>query len=62
MYEINFYRDKNGREPVKEYLLEITNQKISEIIIDSLFKDTYYNVVLNIKEMLRYNQTLKNHL
>lgn len=27
MYEINFYRDKNGKEPIKEYLLKLANKK-----------------------------------
>lgn len=25
MYEIYFYRDKNGKEPVKEYLIKLSN-------------------------------------
>lgn len=27
MYEIYFYRDKNGREPVAEYLTELADRK-----------------------------------
>lgn len=27
MYEINFYQDKNGKEPVKEYLLDLSKKK-----------------------------------
>lgn len=26
MYSINFYKDKNGREPLKEYLTELGNK------------------------------------
>lgn len=27
MYEVYFYQDKNGKEPVKEYLLELEENK-----------------------------------
>lgn len=27
MYEIHFYRDKNGKEPVKEYIAKLAAQK-----------------------------------
>ena len=27
MYEVNFYKDKNGKEPVKEYLIKLANKK-----------------------------------
>ena len=60
--KLNKYKNNNTDIiTIREYLLEITNQKVSEIIIDGLFKDTYYNVILNIKEMLRYNQDLKKN-
>lgn len=60
--KLNKYKNNNTDIiTVREYLLEITNQKVSEIIIDGLFKDTYYNVILNIKEMLRYNQDLEKN-
>ena len=26
MYKVNFYRDKNGKQPVKEYLQELKNK------------------------------------
>lgn len=48
----------DNKEEILEILKEITSIKLTEIIIDALFKDNYYNVCLNIKEMLRYN----NHL
>lgn len=35
-----------------------TSKKISEVVIDVIFKDNIYNVWLNIKEMLRYNEML----
>ena len=38
-----------------EYLQELTSQKISEIVIDYLFKDNIYNVFINIQEMLHYD-------
>lgn len=42
------------------FLKKETSKKISEIMIDSLFKDNIYNVWLNVKEMLRYNNGLKD--
>lgn len=27
MYEIHFYRDKNGKEPVKEYIAGLAEKK-----------------------------------
>lgn len=27
MYEIYFYKDKNGKEPVKEYMAELASRK-----------------------------------
>lgn len=27
MHEIYFYKDKNGKEPVKEYLLQLSSRK-----------------------------------
>lgn len=47
----------NQREVIK-LLRETTNKKITEIVVDALFCDNYYNVCLNIKEMLRFNETL----
>ena len=38
------------------YLPEIAQKKFNELIIDKLFRDNYNNVVLNIKELLRYKK------
>lgn len=43
------------------YLLNETNLKISEIVVGGLFKDTFYNVIINVKEMLRYNKLLEDN-
>lgn len=42
----------------KEYLEKITSKKISEIVVDFLFKDNIYNVFINIREILSYNDSL----
>ncbi len=54
----DIYHYKNSNEIAKEYLQKRTNQIISEIIIDSLFQDTIYNVWRNIKELLNYNKEI----
>lgn len=43
-------------------LKELTNKKISEIVIDYLFKDNIYNVFINIRELLSYNDSLENKI
>lgn len=53
-----FYKDKDELEV---FLHNETSKKLSEIIIDALFRDNIYNVLLNIKEMLRYNDYLKDN-
>ena len=45
---------------LEKFLRSETSKKMSEVIIDSLFKDNIYNVWLNIKEMLRYNDGLSD--
>lgn len=40
------------------FLKNETSKKLSEIIIDAIFKDNIYNVWINIKEMIRYNNYL----
>ena len=35
-----------------------TSKKISEVVIDALFSDNIYNVWINIREMIRYNNKL----
>ena len=62
-----FKTDENGKyyitdkNKVYEYLKDKTNKKISEVIIDALFKDNIYNVWINIKEMLRFNSRLEDN-
>ena len=51
----------NDEEALTNYLLDISNKKLSEIIVDRLFKDNYYNVMINIREMIRYNQSLPDN-
>ena len=64
MLFINYrLRDKNGytftdKDKLIQELKEETSKKLSEIIVDALFADNIYNVWLNIKEMLRYNNNL----
>lgn len=41
-----------------EILKEETSLKLSELIVDYLFQDNIYNVWINIKELLRYNEYL----
>lgn len=41
MYKIYFYKDKNGREPVKEYLIELASQRSKDSRI-KLAKITEY--------------------
>lgn len=50
-----YYLDKAELEC---FLRSETSKKMSEVIIDCLFKDNIYNVWLNVKEMLRYNDGL----
>ena len=52
--------NQDGIELAYQYLLKNTKEKISEIIIDGLFKDTIYNVWINIKEILRYHKKLSD--
>lgn len=56
-------RDENGytfdnKDGLIQELKEKTSKKLSEIIVDALFADNIYNVWLNIREMLRYNNSL----
>lgn len=55
------YSLENKKEII-ELLREVTNKKITEIVTDALFQDNYYNVCLNIKEMLRFNDKLSDDL
>lgn len=56
----NDYSQENKQEII-ELLRNITNKKITEIVVDALFQDNYYNVCLNIKEMLRFNEKLSDN-
>ena len=49
--EFNEYRTK---------LQELSSQKLGEVCVDSLFKDTKKNVKININEMKRYNDKLED--
>lgn len=46
------------KENLFAFLKKETSKKLSEVIIDALFRDNIYNVWLNIKEMLRYNSVM----
>lgn len=39
---------------LKSSFQKITNQKLKELVLDYLFKDNWYNIKLNIAEILRY--------
>ena len=56
----NLERNSSDEQELIEYLKRQTSKKISEIVIDCLFQDNIYNVWLNIKEMLRFNEKLAN--
>ena len=45
---------------LEKFLRNETSKKMSEVVIDGLFQDNIYNVWLNVKEMLRYNNGLDN--
>lgn len=55
----NYYFLDRGE--LEKFLKDETSKKMSEIIIDALFQDNIYNVWLNVKEMLRYNNGLASH-
>ena len=50
------FLSRNGRNRKK--LQEEANLKLSEVIVDALFQDNIYNVWINIKELLEYNNSL----
>lgn len=51
----------DGWKRAYDYLAKSTSQKISEIVVDGLFKDTIYNVWINIREILRYHDSLSDN-
>lgn len=46
------------RDALIQILKTETSKKISEVVIDALFSDNIYNVGINIREMIRYNNKL----
>lgn len=52
----HFYYE--NKDALVSFLQKETSMKLSEVIIDAIFRDNIYNVWLNINEMLRYNNTL----
>lgn len=61
-YTIRSESKEEKEKKFKQYLKKETSKKLSEIIVDALFKDNYYNVILNIQEMLRYQKRNKGTL
>ena len=45
MYKIRFYKDKNGNEPVKEYLLELSKQNTKDTKVRLHKFQDYVNVL-----------------
>lgn len=52
-YDMHLYL--NDKEKLKEVLQKATSDKLSDVIVDSMFNDTKKNVRININEMVRYN-------
>lgn len=50
-----YFKDKDA---LIQILKMETSKKISEVVIDALFSDNIYNVGINIREMIRYNNKL----
>lgn len=48
-------------DELEDELKKKTNRKLSDVVTDALFRDNIYNVWLNIKEMLRYNEGLRDN-
>lgn len=55
----DYLRYQDGENLAYDYLSRNTRQKISEIVVDGLFRDTIYNVWINIREILRYHNGLE---
>lgn len=59
---MNYDNDGNmffeNSDELLDKLKNITSLKLSEVIVDALFCDSIYNVWLNIREMLRYNEKM----
>lgn len=54
-YETRHKTENPTIEDYKHELRKYTNVKLSEIIVDYLFEDNFYNVRINLEEILRYN-------
>ena len=59
--KFDIIKNLKDKEKLNEYLKKRTSEKLSEVIIDSLFNDTKKNVSLNINEMLKYNDYLSEN-
>ena len=55
----DYLRYQEGEKLAYDYLVKNTREKISEIVVDELFRDTIYNVWINIREMIRYHNGLE---
>lgn len=64
--EDKFLYDYDNRQidnmEFESYIKYMSSKKLFNLIIDRLFKDNYYNVVINIKEIFRYNQKFEKSL
>lgn len=45
---------ENGIEAVEEYLCRLSENKLSNYIIDYLFEENYYNIMLDLRELLDF--------
>ena len=52
----------NTKNNIKDELKKVSEEKVSQLIIDRLFKDNYYNVGININEMLRYQDNIGENI
>ena len=52
----------NTKNNIKDELKKVSEEKVSQLIIDRLFKDNYYNVGININEMLRYQDSIGENI
>lgn len=55
---VKLLEKKSDFHVLYQFLVDESNKKASEIIVDALFNDTFYNVLINIKEVLRYSSGL----
>lgn len=47
MYKIHFYRDEKGREPVKDYIIELSNKKDKSSQIKANKINDYITLLMN---------------